>query len=146
MPVMKQGLSLQQSTSSNQSYQSPQQLLHQSQHHQSPRFAQQHAQNMHQRQLIQQMHQQQLSGQQQGSQSAMRAQTPHFSGSASYQQFQQTRQPISRSQIDLPSTSRQTQDLRVAGQEIYYHYAQGRPRYCDNNFFKSPLSQNLFFN
>jgi len=36
---------------------------------------------------------------------------------------------MSRSQIDLPSTSRQAQELRVSGQEVYYHYAQGRPRY-----------------
>ena len=132
MPVMKLGLSLQQAAnshqSSNQSYQSPQQLLHQSQLHQSPRFSQQHAQNMHQRQLIQQMHQQQMAGQPPNPQSAMRTQNTHFSANTSYQQFQQNRQSMTRSQIDLPSTSRQTQDLRVAGQEIYYHYAQGRPR------------------
>ncbi|XP_018338257.1 PREDICTED: uncharacterized protein LOC108746161 isoform X2 [Trachymyrmex septentrionalis] len=111
------------------SFQSSQQLLHQNQnHHQSPRFAQQHAQNMHQRQqLIQQMHQQ-MAGQQ-GSQtaSARNMQQSYFPNSVSYQQYQQARQAMSRSQIDLPSTSRQ--ELRVSGQEVYYHYAQGRPRY-----------------
>ncbi|XP_032689914.1 uncharacterized protein LOC116853131 isoform X3 [Odontomachus brunneus] len=131
------GLSVQQHQVSNtmsptsQSYQSPQQLLHQNQnHHQSPRFAQQHAQNMHQRQLIQQMHQQQMAGQQ-GAQTAgpRSVQQSYFANSVSYQQYQQARQAMSRSQIDLPSTSRQTQELRVSGQEVYYHYAQGRPRY-----------------
>ncbi|XP_025159075.1 uncharacterized protein LOC105187047 isoform X2 [Harpegnathos saltator] len=114
------------------SYQSPQQLLHQNQnHHQSPRFAQQHAQNMHQRQLIQQMHQQQMTGQQGAQTSGPRSvqQPTYFANSVSYQQYQQARQAMSRSQIDLPSTSRQTQELRVSGQEVYYHYAQGRPRY-----------------
>ncbi|XP_018317029.1 uncharacterized protein [Mycetomoellerius zeteki] len=114
------------------SFQSPQQLLHQNQnHHQSPRFAQQHAQNMHQRQqIIQQMHQQQIAGQQ-GSQtaSARNMQQSYFPNSVSYQQYQQARQAISRSQIDLPSTSRQAQELRMSSQEVYYHYAQGRPRY-----------------
>ncbi|XP_011176409.1 uncharacterized protein LOC105208288 isoform X2 [Solenopsis invicta] len=115
------------------SFQSSQQLLHQNQnHHQSPRFAQQHAQNMQQRQqLIQQMHQQQMAGQQ-GSQnaSARNVQQSYFPNSVSYQQYQQARQAMSRSQIDLPSTSRQGQELRVSGQEgVYYHYAQGRPRY-----------------
>ncbi|XP_051176444.1 putative mediator of RNA polymerase II transcription subunit 26 isoform X2 [Leptopilina boulardi] len=136
--------------SSHQSYQSPQQLLHQSQHHQSPRFAQQHAQNMHQRQLIQQMHQQQqqqqqqqqLAGGQQTNSHALRTQNSHFPGNVSYQQFQQARQPMSRSQIDLPSTSRQTQDLRVSGQEIYYHYAQGRPRYGVPQVYMKPETPN----
>ncbi|XP_033209517.1 uncharacterized protein LOC117168177 isoform X2 [Belonocnema kinseyi] len=142
MHVMKHGLSLQQAAnshqSSNQSYQSPQQLLHQSQHHQSPRFSQQHAQNMHQRQLIQQMHQQQMAGQQPNPQSPMRTQNTHFSGNTSYQQFQQNRQSMTRSQIDLPSTSRQVQDLRVPGQEIYYHYGQGRPRYGVPQVYMKP--------
>ncbi|XP_024881290.1 uncharacterized protein LOC112460710 isoform X1 [Temnothorax curvispinosus] len=118
--------------STSPSFQSSQQLLHQNQnHHQSPRFAQQHAQNMHQRQqLIQQMHQQQMVGQQ-GSQtaSARNMLQSYFPNSVSYQQYQQARQAMSRSQIDLPSTSRQAQELRVSGQEVYYHYAQGRPRY-----------------
>ncbi|XP_026672886.1 uncharacterized protein LOC108629093 [Ceratina calcarata] len=113
--------------SSNQNFQSPQQLLHQNQtHHQSPRFTQQHAQNM-QRQLMQQMHQQQ---QQLVGQNAQRNVPQSFySSSVSYQQYQQARQAMSRSQIDLPSTSRQAQELRLSGQEVYYHYAQGRPRY-----------------
>ncbi|XP_071640740.1 uncharacterized protein [Temnothorax longispinosus] len=118
--------------STSPGFQSSQQLLHQNQnHHQSPRFAQQHAQNMHQRQqLIQQMHQQQMVGQQ-GSQtaSARNMLQSYFPNSVSYQQYQQARQAMSRSQIDLPSTSRQAQELRVSGQEVYYHYAQGRPRY-----------------
>ncbi|XP_046142592.1 uncharacterized protein LOC114880692 [Osmia bicornis bicornis] len=114
----------------NQNFQSPQQLLHQNQnHHQSPRFAQQHAQNMHQRQLIQQMHQQQLAGQQNTPSGVRNVQQSYFSNNVSYQQYQQARQAMSRSQIDLPSTSRQTQELRLSGQEVYYHYAQGRPRY-----------------
>ncbi|XP_043476542.1 uncharacterized protein LOC122507743 isoform X2 [Leptopilina heterotoma] len=142
IPVMKVGLLLQQATnvhqSSHQSYQSPQQLLHQSQHHQSPRFSQQHAQNMHQRQLIQQMHQQQQLAGQQTNSHPLRTTNSHFSGNVPYQQFQQTRQPISRSQIDLPSTSRQNQDLRVSGQEIYYHYAQGRPRYGVPQVYMKP--------
>ncbi|EZA56926.1 hypothetical protein X777_02777 [Ooceraea biroi] len=113
------------------SFQSPQQLLHQNQnHHQSPRFAQQHAQNMHQRQLIQQLHQQQMASQQGSQTASMRnIQQQYFSNSVSYQQYQQARQVMSRSQIDLPSTSRQAQELRMSGQEVYYHYAQGRPRY-----------------
>lgn len=103
-----------------------QQLMHQSQQqhqHGSPRFAQQHAQNMHQRQLIQQMQQQQQQ------QNMSRHMLPGGGGGGmSYQQYQQqARQAFSRSQIDLPSTSRQ--ELRVAGQEVYYHYAQSRPRY-----------------
>ncbi|XP_012148667.2 uncharacterized protein LOC100877788 isoform X3 [Megachile rotundata] len=111
----------------NQNFQSPQQLLHQNQsHHQSPRFAQQHAQNMHQRQLIQQMHQQQLQNPPSG---VRNVQQSYFSNNVSYQQYQQARQAMSRSQIDLPSTSRQTQELRLSGQEVYYHYAQGRARY-----------------
>ncbi|XP_061940151.1 uncharacterized protein LOC108004049 isoform X5 [Apis cerana] len=116
---------------SNQNFQSAQQLMHQNQsHHQSPRFAQQHAQNMHQRQLIQQMHQQQLAGQQNANQPGVRnVQQSYFSNNVSYQQYQQARQAMSRSQIDLPSTSRQAQELRLPGQEVYYHYAQGRPRY-----------------
>ncbi|GAB1863960.1 SAM domain-containing protein [Camponotus japonicus] len=131
------GLSVQQHQVGNampptsQSFQSPQQLLHQNQnHHQSPRFAQQHAQNLHQRQLIQQMHQQQMAGQTNSqTASARNVQQSYFANSVSYQQYQQARQAMSRSQIDLPSTSRQTQELRVSGQEMYYHYAQGRPRY-----------------
>ncbi|XP_020279350.1 uncharacterized protein LOC109852533 isoform X2 [Pseudomyrmex gracilis] len=134
------GLSVQQHQVGNampptsQGFQSTQQLLHQNQnHHQSPRFAQQHAQNMHQRQLIQQMHQQQqqIVSQQQNSQTCGRNMQPtsYFANSVSYQQYQQARQAMSRSQIDLPSTSRQAQELRVSGQEVYYHYAQGRPRY-----------------
>ncbi|KAG7198059.1 hypothetical protein KM043_018229 [Ampulex compressa] len=112
-----------------QIFQSPQQLLHQNQnHHPSPRFAQQHVQNMHQRQLIQQLHQQQLSNQQSTS-NTRNIQQSYFSNSVSYQQYQQARQAMSRSQIDLPSTSRQTQELRVSSQEVYYHYGQGRPRY-----------------
>ncbi|KAL0123568.1 hypothetical protein PUN28_005824 [Cardiocondyla obscurior] len=114
------------------SFQSSQQLLHQNQnHHQSPRFAQQHAQNMHQRQqLIQQMHQQQMASQQNSqTANARNVQQSYFPNSVSYQQYQQARQAMSRSQIDLPSTSRQAQELRVSGQEVYYHYAQGRPRY-----------------
>ncbi|XP_012218536.1 mediator of RNA polymerase II transcription subunit 12-like isoform X2 [Linepithema humile] len=129
------GLSVQQHQVGNamptsQSFQSPQQLLHQNQnHHQSPRFAQQHAQNMHQRQLIQQMHQQ-ITGQPSSqAASARNMQQSYFANSVSYQQYQQARQAMSRSQIDLPSTSRQAQELRVSGQEVYYHYAQGRPRY-----------------
>ncbi|XP_033349771.1 chromatin modification-related protein eaf-1-like isoform X3 [Bombus vosnesenskii] len=140
---------------SNQNFQSAQQLLHQNQsHHQSPRFAQQHAQNMHQRQLIQQMHQQQQQQQQQlvgqqnsqtsggggggsggggggggGGAGVRNVQQSYFSNNVSYQQYQQARQTMSRSQIDLPSTSRQAQELRLPGQEVYYHYAQGRPRY-----------------
>ncbi|XP_050591658.1 uncharacterized protein LOC126922803 isoform X3 [Bombus affinis] len=141
---------------SNQNFQSAQQLLHQNQsHHQSPRFAQQHAQNMHQRQLIQQMHQQQQLVGQQNSQTSgggggggggggsgggggggggggagvRNVQQSYFSNNVSYQQYQQARQTMSRSQIDLPSTSRQAQELRLPGQEVYYHYAQGRPRY-----------------
>ncbi|XP_072763401.1 uncharacterized protein [Anoplolepis gracilipes] len=115
----------------NQSFQSPQQLLHQNQnHHQSPRFAQQHAQNLHQRQLIQQLHQQQMAGQPNSQAAGARnVQQSYFANSVSYQQYQQARQAMSRSQIDLPSTSRQAQELRVSGQEVYYHYAQGRPRY-----------------
>ncbi|XP_025268217.1 uncharacterized protein LOC105256781 isoform X2 [Camponotus floridanus] len=131
------GLSVQQHQVGNampptsQSFQSPQQLLHQNQnHHQSPRFAQQHAQNLHQRQLIQQMHQQQMAGQANSQTAGARnVQQSYFANSVSYQQYQQARQAMSRSQIDLPSTSRQTQELRVSGQEMYYHYAQGRPRY-----------------
>ncbi|XP_050447322.1 uncharacterized protein LOC126849485 isoform X2 [Cataglyphis hispanica] len=131
------GLSVQQHQVSNampptsQSFQSPQQLLHQNQnHHQSPRFAQQHAQNLHQRQLIQQMHQQQMAGQPNSQTAGTRnVQQSYFANSVSYQQYQQARQAMSRSQIDLPSTSRQAQELRVSGQEMYYHYAQGRPRY-----------------
>ncbi|XP_043520068.1 uncharacterized protein LOC122533948 isoform X1 [Frieseomelitta varia] len=114
---------------SNQNFQSAQQLLHQN--HQSPRFAQQHAQNIHQRQLIQQMHQQQLAGQQNSQTGGVRSmqQQNYFSNNVSYRQYQQARQVMSRSQIDLPSTSRQAQELRLSGQEVYYHYAQGRPRY-----------------
>lgn len=114
---------------SNQNFQSAQQLLHQN--HQSPRFAQQHAQNIHQRQLIQQMHQQQLAGQQNSQSGGVRnmQQQNYFSNNVSYRQYQQARQVMSRSQIDLPSTSRQAQELRLSGQEVYYHYAQGRPRY-----------------
>ncbi|XP_029171025.1 uncharacterized protein LOC114940490 isoform X2 [Nylanderia fulva] len=131
------GLSVQQHQVGNaipptsQSFQSPQQLLHQNQnHHQSPRFAQQHAQNLHQRQLIQQMHQQQMAGQPNSQTAGARnVQQSYFANSVSYQQYQQARQAMSRSQIDLPSTSRQAQELRVSGQEVYYHYAQGRPRY-----------------
>ncbi|XP_043284093.1 PH domain-containing protein DDB_G0275795-like isoform X2 [Venturia canescens] len=142
-PVNKHGLpmqpanlpppnSLQQTNS--QSYQSPQQLIHQNQMHQSPRFSQQHVQNMHQRQLIQQMQQQQqqLGVGQQSPQTAMRTnqQQSHFPIGVTYQQYQQARQPISRSQIDLPSTSRQNLDVRIGGQEIYYHYTQNRSRYA----------------
>ena len=114
---------------SNQNFQSAQQLLHQN--HQSPRFAQQHVQNIHQRQLIQQMHQQQLAGQQNSQTGGVRSmqQQNYFSNNVSYRQYQQARQVMSRSQIDLPSTSRQAQELRLSGQEVYYHYAQGRPRY-----------------
>ena len=117
----------------SQAYQSSQQLLHQNQMHQSPRFAQQHVQNMHQRQLIQQMQQQQqqLVVGQQSPQTAMRTNQPqtHFPIGVTYQQYQQSRQPMTRSQIDLPSTSRQNLDVRVPGQEVYYHYAQNRTRY-----------------
>ncbi|XP_066583341.1 mediator of RNA polymerase II transcription subunit 12-like [Prorops nasuta] len=116
---------------STQSYQSPQQVLHQSQHHQSPRFAQQHAQNMHQRQLIQQMHQQQMAANR----------NPQHINSVSYQQYQQARQAMSRSQIDLPSTSRQSQELRVERQEIFYHYAQNRPRYGVPQVYMKPEGQ-----
>ncbi|XP_076279161.1 uncharacterized protein LOC143208573 isoform X2 [Lasioglossum baleicum] len=133
---------------SNQTFQSPQQLLHQNQnHHQSPRFAQQHAQNMHQRQLIQQIHQQQLVTQQQNNQPGARnVQQPYFSNNVSYQQYQQARQAMSRSQIDLPSTSRQTQELRLSGQEVYYHYAQGRPRYgVPQVYMKTECNQEIEF-
>ncbi|XP_012284524.1 uncharacterized protein LOC105701941 [Orussus abietinus] len=131
-PLAKHGIPLQQQQTGmqqqNQSYQSPQQLLHQNQLLQSPRFAQQHAQNMHQRHLIQTLHQQQMANQQ-NSQSALRTgQQAHFS--SAYQQYQARQQPISRSQIDLPSTSRQTADARTnPNQDVYYHYGQGRPRY-----------------
>ncbi|XP_043265036.1 uncharacterized protein LOC122404837 [Colletes gigas] len=131
----------------SQTFQSPQQLLHQNQnHHQSPRFAQQHAQNMHQRQLIQQLHQQQLAGQQ-GSQTGVRnVQQSYFSNNVSYQQYQQARQAMSRSQIDLPSTSRQTQELRLSGQEVYYHYAQGRPKYgVPQVYMKTDCNQEIEF-
>ncbi|XP_033325292.2 uncharacterized protein LOC117219874 isoform X1 [Megalopta genalis] len=133
---------------SNQTFQSPQQVLHQNQnHHQSPRFAQQHAQNMHQRQLIQQIHQQQLANQQQNSQTGARnVQQTYFSNNVSYQQYQQARQAMSRSQIDLPSTSRQTQELRLSGQEVYYHYAQGRPRYgVPQVYMKTECNQEIEF-
>ncbi|XP_017763585.1 PREDICTED: uncharacterized protein LOC108553271, partial [Eufriesea mexicana] len=132
---------------SNQNFQSPQQLLHQNQnHHQSPRFAQQHAQNMHQRQLIQQMHQQQLAGQQNSQTGVRNVQQGYFSNNVSYQQYQQARQAMSRSQIDLPSTSRQTQELRLSGQEVYYHYAQGRPRYgVPQVYMKTESNQEVEF-
>ncbi|XP_076755121.1 uncharacterized protein LOC143425921 isoform X2 [Xylocopa sonorina] len=133
---------------SSQNFQSPQQLLHQNQnHHQSPRFAQQHAQNMHQRQLIQQMHQQQMAGQQQNAQTGVRnVQQGYFSNNMSYQQYQQARQAMSRSQIDLPSTSRQAQELRLSGQEVYYHYAQGRPRYgVPQVYMKNESNQEVEF-
>ncbi|XP_076169197.1 uncharacterized protein LOC143147653 [Ptiloglossa arizonensis] len=131
----------------NQSFQSPQQLLHQNQnHHQSPRFAQQHAQNMHQRQLIQQLHQQQLAGQQNSQTSVRNVQQSYFSNNVSYQQYQQARQAMSRSQIDLPSTSRQTQELRLSGQEVYYHYAQGRPKYgVPQVYMKTDCNQEIEF-
>lgn len=122
----KHGQSVIQLQSTAQAYQSPQQLVHQNQLLQNPHFAQQHAQNMHQRQLIQQMHQQQIQTCQQNSSPSIRNaqfQTP-------YQQQYQIRQPISRSQIDLPSTSRQIQNENrpTPNQDMYYHY-QGRPRY-----------------
>nr|XP_031836114.1 uncharacterized protein LOC116428531 [Nomia melanderi] len=155
-PVQKpHGLPLQQHQAvnamqqqANQNFQSPQQLLHQNQnHHQSPRFAQQHAQNMHQRQLIQQIHQQQMASQQQNSQTGVRnVQQTYFSNNVSYQQYQQARQAMSRSQIDLPSTSRQTQELRLSGQEVYYHYAQGRPRYgVPQVYIKTECNQEMDF-
>ncbi|KAK0082077.1 hypothetical protein PV325_011120 [Microctonus aethiopoides] len=131
-PVGKHGLPMQPITANvvNKNYQSPQQLLHQSQILNSPRFSHQHVQNMHQRQLIQQLHQQQqLGAEQQSPRSAIRAQQSQFIGGVSYQQYQQARQTISRSQIDLPSTSRQALDVRLPGQEVYYHYNQSRPRY-----------------
>ncbi|XP_076678855.1 uncharacterized protein LOC143374546 isoform X1 [Andrena cerasifolii] len=132
---------------SSQAFQSPQQLLHQNQnHHQSPRFSQQHAQNMHQRQLIQQMHQQQLSGQQNSQAGVRNVQQTYFSNNVSYQQYQQARQAMSRSQIDLPSTSRQTQEVRLSGQEVYYHYAQGRPRYgVPQVYMKAESNQEVEF-
>ncbi|CAK9801840.1 hypothetical protein ANTPLA_LOCUS2974 [Anthophora plagiata] len=147
------GLSMQQHQTgnvmqtANQNFQSPQQLLHQNQnHHQSPRFAQQHAQNMHQRQLIQQMHQQQLANQQNTQTAVRNIQQSYFSNNVSYQQYQQARQSMSRSQIDLPSTSRQTQELRLSGQEIYYHYAQGRPRYgVPQVYMKTESNQEVEF-
>nr|XP_003706759.2 PREDICTED: uncharacterized protein LOC100877788 isoform X5 [Megachile rotundata] len=73
-----------------------------------------------------QMHQQQLQNPPSG---VRNVQQSYFSNNVSYQQYQQARQAMSRSQIDLPSTSRQTQELRLSGQEVYYHYAQGRARY-----------------
>ena len=117
--------------SPGQNCQSSQQIVHQNQHHQSPRFSHQHAQNMHQRQLIQQMQQQQQNSVGLPSpQNALRNQHPHFSNSngavSNYQQYQQSRQALSRSQIDLPSTSRQMQDLRIPSQDVYYHYNQNR--------------------
>ncbi|CAG5101629.1 Protein of unknown function [Cotesia congregata] len=129
-PVGKHGLPMQPVSSANhQSYQSPQQLLHQSQIHQSPRFSHQHMQNMHQRQLIQQQ-QHNMGGQQPSPRSTARAQQQSlFPGGLSYQQYQQARQTISRSQIDLPSTSRQALDVRILGQEVFYHYNKGRPGY-----------------
>uniref|UniRef100_A0A0C9QMX8 SAM domain-containing protein n=2 Tax=Fopius arisanus TaxID=64838 RepID=A0A0C9QMX8_9HYME len=129
IPLGKHGLPMQ-PVSSNSTYQSPQQLLHQSQLHQNSRFNQQHVQNMHQRQLIQQMQQQQqqLVVGQQSPRTNMRTQQQFPSG-VSYQQYQQARQTISRSQIDLPSTSRQGLDVRIGGQEVYYHYNQNRPRF-----------------
>ncbi|CAL7950221.1 unnamed protein product [Xylocopa violacea] len=132
---------------SSQNFQSPQQLLHQNQnHHQSPRFAQQHAQNMHQRQLIQQMHQQQMAGQQNAQTGVRNVQQGYFSNNMSYQQYQQARQAMSRSQIDLPSTSRQAQELRLPGQEVYYHYAQGRPRYgVPQVYMKNESNQEVEF-
>ncbi|CAK9834222.1 hypothetical protein ANTRET_LOCUS10779 [Anthophora retusa] len=147
------GLSMQQHQAGNvmqtasQNFQSPQQLLHQNQnHHQSPRFAQQHAQNMHQRQLIQQMHQQQLANQQNTQTAVRNVQQSYFSNNVSYQQYQQARQSMSRSQIDLPSTSRQTQELRLSGQEVYYHYAQGRPRYgVPQVYMKTESNQEVEF-
>ncbi|CAK9816722.1 hypothetical protein ANTQUA_LOCUS9076 [Anthophora quadrimaculata] len=147
------GLSMQQHQAgnvmqtANQNFQSPQQLLHQNQnHHQSPRFAQQHAQNMHQRQLIQQMHQQQLANQQNTQTAVRNVQQSYFSNNVSYQQYQQARQSMSRSQIDLPSTSRQTQELRLSGQEVYYHYAQGRPRYgVPQVYMKTESNQEVEF-
>ncbi|XP_076240975.1 uncharacterized protein LOC143183336 [Calliopsis andreniformis] len=147
------GLSLQQHQvgnamqSAGQSFQNPQQLLHQNQnHHQSPRFAQQHAQNMHQRQLLQQMHQQQMAGQQNSQSGVRNVQQTYFSNNVSYQQYQQARQAMSRSQIDLPSTSRQTQELRLSGQEVYYHYAQGRPRYgVPQVYMKTESNQEVEF-
>ncbi|XP_015587077.1 uncharacterized protein LOC107263917 isoform X3 [Cephus cinctus] len=137
----KHGLSMQ-SQAQQQVYQSPQQLLHQNQLHQSPRFAQQHAQNMHQRQIIQQMHQQQIQAGQQTPQAGLRTGQQFTSG---YQQYQ-ARQPISRSQIDLPSTSRQTTDVRIQSQEVYYHYSQGRPRYgIPQVYMKTESNQDVEF-
>lgn len=53
---------------------------------------------------------------------------------------------MSRSQIDLPSTSRQTQELRISSQEVYYHYAQGRPRYgVPQVYMKSESNQDVEF-
>ncbi|XP_063992927.1 uncharacterized protein LOC135170802 isoform X1 [Diachasmimorpha longicaudata] len=129
VPLGKHGLPMQ-PVAGNPTYQSPQQLLHQSQLHQTSRFNQQHVQNMHQRQLIQQMQQQQhqLVVGQQSPRTNMRTQ-PQFPAGVSYQQYQQARQTISRSQIDLPSTSRQGLDVRIGGQEVYYHYNQNKPRF-----------------
>ncbi|XP_046432649.1 uncharacterized protein LOC124185689 isoform X1 [Neodiprion fabricii] len=127
----KHGQGVIQLQSPSQPYQSPQQLVHQNQLLQSPaaHFAQQHAQNMHQRQLIQQMHQQQIASQQNSNSTPLRSgQQPQFQSPYQQQQYQ-VRQPISRSQIDLPSTSRQVSDNRTTtNQDMYYHY-QGRPRY-----------------
>ncbi|XP_057332353.1 transcription factor mef2A isoform X1 [Microplitis mediator] len=133
-PVGKHGLPMQPVSAAgpnHQSYQSPQQLIHQSQIHQSPRFSHQHMQNMHQRQLIQQQQQHNMgAGQQPSPRSTARAQQQSlFPAGVSYQQYQQVRQTISRSQIDLPSTSRQALDVRILGQEVFYHYNKGRPGY-----------------
>ncbi|XP_034943373.1 myb-like protein P isoform X2 [Chelonus insularis] len=138
-PLGKHGLPMQPVTNLNQNYPASQQLIHQ-----SPRFSHnQHVQNMHQRQLIQQMQQQQQQQQQQqhlgasqpSPRTAMRTQQQQqFPSGLSYQQYQQARQTISRSQIDLPSTSRQTLDtVRMMGQEMYYHYNKGRPGYSVQN-------------
>lgn len=53
---------------------------------------------------------------------------------------------MSRSQIDLPSTSRQAQELRLSGQEMYYHYGQGRPRYgVPQVYMKTESNQEVEF-
>jgi hypothetical protein len=94
----------------------------------------QHPQNMHQRPFIQQIQQQQQQKQNSvgllNPQNILRNQHSHFSngnGSVLKYQYHHNRQSMSRSQIDLPSTSRQlTQDLRIPVQEVYYHYHQNR--------------------
>lgn len=140
----KHGQSVIQLQSSSQAYQSPQQMVHQNQILQSPHFAQQHAQNMHQRQLIQQMHQQQIVSQQ-GASPLRSGQQTSFQNPYQQQQYQVRQPAISRSQIDLPSTSRQIPESRSGNQEMYYHY-QGRPRYgVPQVYIKSDNNQDAEF-